>query len=156
MSPQLPPNWLCIKQIFEGCGILGMSCIATFYLSFTFSDQLFHRDLVSTDGEHLSNIVAAARSRPRATAETSALRLWHTRELLHSRLCVPAFPKWTIETVPSSRNRLKLQSAHHRFLVQHAESSVLLRCAWHFRARGSQKGVAERFLHPSKPSEATA
>lgn len=81
---------------------------------FTFSDQLFHRDLVSTDGKHPSNIVAAASTRSRPTPETSALRLWHTSKLLHSCLCVPVFPKWTIETDPNSRRRLKPQYVHHR------------------------------------------
>lgn len=56
------------------------------------------------------------------------------------------FPPSPNRQFQTSQRRLKRQSAHLRSFVQHAERSALPRCARHFSARGTQRGVAECFL----------
>lgn len=58
-------------------------------------------------------------------------------------LVFPVSPNGQFQT---SLRRSKIQPAHFRSFVQHAERAALPRCARHFSARGTQKGVAECFL----------
>ncbi len=119
--------------------------MARTYRPITFSDQLFHRHLVSTYSKHLPDVVAA--SSTRSTPETSALWLRHTRKLLHSCLLCSRLPQ--TDSSKHAKNAYK-SNLLISTLLSCMLRAALLRCARHFSARGTQKGVAERFLISSK------
>ncbi len=119
--------------------------MAQTYGPITFSDQLFHRHLVSTYSKHLPDVVAA--SSTRSTPETSALWLRHTRKLLHSCLLCSRLPQ--TDSSKQAKNAYK-SNLLISTLLSCMLRAALPRCARHFSARGTQKGVAERFLISSK------